>query len=467
LIKKLFGREDLALLGSFLATINPLYVFFTHNIQMIIPGLFFTLLGSYLYVVWLNDFEDSSKFKYLYLATFFITLGTMTKYSFAVIIFPILFTFPFKKIFEERKKYVVPVVISLLIASLFFMWYFYTESYIRPKLIGEAGKQLFSRASKVKLGIVFTSEFWVIMKNYVSDNFSLTGIWFSIFGMITFMGMFVNKKLKGEINQNYKFMLGYLVGMFFFFFIMGFKMSGHNYHQYPLAPAIIFFIAYLTIIISNTLASLIPNKTTKYVAVFSLIVLLVFVLPVPGLSIYSKSMEAKERMFNTQFPGLDIAGEYIHTHSLPSERIFHSSGQNYGVLWHADRVGYKPPRDVEYFKRAEEEYNVSWVFVYQGLNIQQRWGFVNYCFFVPVELCNQEKLGVSQYIRDNYHLAQMAFLVNNQQAQPIYLLFNKGGHFNISTLDSMIAEQQQLVKTYYMIQDGEHQPYQIRYVNFE
>jgi hypothetical protein len=151
-------------------------------------------------------------------------------------------------------------------------------------------------------------------------------------------------------------------------------------------------------------------------------------------------------MFNTQFPGLDVAGEYIKSHSQPDERIFHSSHQNYGVLWHADRKGYKPPKDAEYFKRAEDDYNVNWVFMYQ-------WGIQQYF----------NNAVIMEYIRNNYRLVQMAFIPQGNQIQPIYFLFKKGGSFNETQLNSYVQGKPQLKRTYHYT----HSPYDIYYVNIE
>ena len=70
LIKKLFDNESLALASAFLAAINPLYVFFSHNVQMVNPGLFFMLTGAYFYATWVKD--KMKKPSMLFLGVFFI-----------------------------------------------------------------------------------------------------------------------------------------------------------------------------------------------------------------------------------------------------------------------------------------------------------------------------------------------------------------------------------------------------------
>ena len=78
LIKELFNREILALMCAFLAAINPLFVFFTHNIQVVNSALFFMILGSYFYAKWLKNIKKS---KLLVFAALFIAISAMTKYT--------------------------------------------------------------------------------------------------------------------------------------------------------------------------------------------------------------------------------------------------------------------------------------------------------------------------------------------------------------------------------------------------
>jgi hypothetical protein len=112
-------------------------------------------------------------------------------------------------------------------------------------------------------------------------------------------------------------------------------------------------MAYLFIIVGANVAKLTRVKHLKWVVVALLVLLIWF-----------PSMAALERQFGTQFFGLDVAGEFIKSESDPSERIFHSSHQNYGLLWHADRKGYKMPNTVEEMIDGEEK-GATWIFIYQ------------------------------------------------------------------------------------------------------
>ena len=135
-------------------------------------------------------------------------------------------------------------------------------------------------------------------------------------------------------------------------------------------------------------------------------------------------MEAKDRMFNTQFIGLDVAGEYIKENSGEDEWLVFPSHQSYGVLWHADRMGYgKRWSTVEQFKGAEED-GVRWVFVYQ-------WG---------MDLFEKEELW--NYISSEYSLKQVAFVQQGEQTVPTYFLLEKGGSFDINDVNDLIKDKE-------------------------
>jgi 4-amino-4-deoxy-L-arabinose transferase-like glycosyltransferase len=441
LVKRLFKKESLALLTAFLFSVCPLFVFFSHNVDVINPGLFFMMLGAYLYVLWLDNIYV---FRNLYLAALFIMLSVITKYTFIVIGLPILFSFPYKDL-KNWKRLLLPFTLAGFIISLFPAWFLYSEYYLRPtifgKIIGDSPSE-YSLSSLVDFGIIFDNQFWTIMKSYVADNYTLLGTVLFLIGSIVFVLLFT----KNKENTGYRFMLGFLASVPIFVFVMGFKLSGHNYHQFPVAPVVIFMVAYLIDVIARNVSKIASNEKIRMVIHVGIVLLFLFAPLSSGKGLLANGQESIGRMFNTQFPGLDIAGDYIRAHSLPNERFFHSSGQSFGVLWHAGIKGYKPPGTAEQFRRGEDEFNVTWVFVYQ-------WGFNTY-------FQNPE---VSRYLMDNYRIVQAAFVQQDQQARPIYFLFRKGGSFNESALGEMIQGKPMFIHQY----NNTHGPYEIVYVNLE
>ena len=284
---------------------------------------------------------------------------------------------------------------------LSFSWILYSAS-----ISENIGKQL----SVIDTSLIFDSSFWDIMKSFASDNYTLLGVLFAALGLLCFLFVW----LKNREKLGYKFIFIYLIASFFWLIITAAKLKGHNYHQYPLLPLMVFFIAYFFVFVATNVAQLFSSTIMNHAAKVIIVAIFLFFL-------YSPSMEAKDRMFNTQFMGLDIAGEYLYTHHTADERVMHSSHQAYGLLWHADMMGTAGiPSNVTQIKYAEDNLNASWLFIYQ-------WDF---------NIFNQERW---QYLSSHYSLRQVGF-VKTDTLQPVYFLLQKGGNFTMSDLNTMLKE---------------------------
>ena len=396
IIKKVFEREDLALLSAALMSINPLLVFFGRQVQLINCALFFSLTGIYFYLRWL----DNTRWKDMLLFTIFLALGFITKYSF--VIFPVVAfcLFPFKKL--KEKKILKQVLLSCIIWVLFLLWIPYS---IR------ISSTVVRQVTTINLSRIFTVGFWKIVINFFKDNYTLTGFFLSLVGFFFFI--LFNKRKFGK-----KFFYAYLGISLVWFIILSEKLRGHNYHQYPIMPLVVFFIGYCFWCVS-ILVSKILRKKARYVIMLVLFILLLI-----------PSIKAKNRMFDTQFFGLDIAGEYVKLHKKPGERAMHSSHQAYGFLWHADIKGTKGiPRNLNDLKYAEDKLNASWIFIY----------------FWDFDILKEQIWG---YISQNYKLVQFGFIKNKGEIQPYYLLLKKGGTFNFSQIDERLQESDYFQKTY-------------------
>ena len=159
------------------------------------------------------------------------------------------------------------------------------------------------------------------------ENFQI-GLIFAILGLFLMIFFF----FKNKKNIGYRFVLSYLAASVLWFFVMSFKLSGHNYHQYPITPLIIMLTSYLFVVVAANFKKIINIKYVNIIVFLVIISALFFPL-------YSVSLQAKNRMFDTQFIGLDVAGEYIKLNSQPDSRMFFPSHQSYGVLWHSERKG--------------------------------------------------------------------------------------------------------------------------------
>lgn len=110
----------------------------------------------------------------------------------------------------------------------------------------------------------------------------------------------------------------------------------------------------------------------------------------------------------------------------------HSSHQAFGLLWHGDLKGtWGIPDTVEGMEFASEDLNATWLFVY------------NWDFSIFQDSSRMD------YIQNNFELRQIGFLMQEQQQiQPVYFLFKKGGSFNISEIDSTLANSSVNIKEY-------------------
>jgi len=404
LMKKLFKREDVALLAALITAINPLLVYFGRETMLDNPALLFMVISLYFYLNWLEHFKT----KDMVLFSLFLSLSILTKYSFALIGIPMLAIFPFKKFFDITylKKNWLQYFLGILMLLLTPLWWFYTK--IKSTQFGTPPADI-----QIKFSAAFNSQFWQILKSYAADNYTLIGLFFALVGLFFVIIFYKKNKLAN------RFILFYFLGSILWFFVMSWKLSGHNYHQYPLVLLVIMLISYCFIVLANNIEKLIRIKYSSY---FVLLVLLI-ILWIP-------SMQSKNRMFDTQFPGLDVAGEYINQHSEPNERIFFPSGQSYGILWSADRKGDKTPYNLTVFMEGENM-NVSWVFVYQ-------WG-ISELMQAP---------DVWDYVQNHYTLRQFAFFNTQQGAQPVYFLLEKGGSFNASNINEILMNKPVQQKDY-------------------
>jgi len=399
IIKKLFKREDLALISTALMSLNPLLTFFGRQVQLINPALFFCLMGSYFYFKWLENFS----WKNLLLFAIPMFLGILTKYSFVLFIIPLFFLFPFKELKDKKKwpQYLSIAIIAILSAS----WAIYAS---------KVSKNIQGQLLQFNLTDFFSGSFWKTMYYYAADNYTILGVVLAFLGIVSFLIL-----SKGKTLEGFKYIKYYLYSSVVWFIIFAGKLKGHNYHQYPIIPIVVFFIAYFFVVVSVNISRLFKLKHLRLV----LPLILIIILWIP-------SVNSKNRMFDTYFIGLDIAGEYIKANSKPGERLLHSAHQSFGINWHADMKGERITNLTE-LKYAEKNLNVSWLFVYQ-------WG-------IPKYMQDQE---LWDYIKQAYSLKQFAFVQSGNELQPVYFLFNKGGSFNESELNEYLQTKTISTKKY-------------------
>lgn len=417
IIKKLFKREDFALTAALIAATNPLLVFFGRQVQLNNPALFFGMLSIYLYLLWIDNPEESSRTKYLIGASLSLVISFLTQYTFALFAIPMLALFPYKKILQKdyiRKKWKIYLYAAL--PALFIpLWLLNNKRIASAYLLSQEAQKAIQGDIYYNLSTIFGSRFWGIMKPYAADNYTLIGVFFAVLGLITFF--LVYRK-----NDGNKFLLAYIAGSILWLWVMASKLSGHSYHQYPIAPLVVILIAFFFVVIAGSIEKMVRIKHSRWLIIAGLFLLLIYP---PIFKFGGGIFEAKDRQFDTQFFGLDVAGDYINKNSQPDERIFFSGHQSHGIMWEADRKGTGNHYNETITRMAEDKYDFRWILVYQ-------WG---------LQIMNDPDKW--NYIKSNYSLKQIAFQPGQQGAQVLYMLFEKGGSFNETALNNVLQQKQQ------------------------
>jgi len=440
LVKELFGRKDIAMIAAFLMAINPLSVFQSHNVQQMTPAFFFMLLGLWFYFIWINRYRNQD----LVLSALFIILSIITKYEYGIIILPMLIAYPFERLRNIRKDHKAYIACAAIVL-LGLAWHYYSTDYILRELGTYSGTIDYATIDPKPM---FDPSFWMVMKDFAADNFTLLSIVFSVIGLAFAVIFF---KLK---NLSSRFMLGYFAGSVAYFLMIPANLKGHNYHQYPLAALVIILTAYFMLIISVNAAKMVgsmlgkTDKNAEAAVKVLVIAMLVFLLFKPslvpffgsfnsrgGTMPYGGVKESIDRMFDTQFFGLDIAGEYINEHKDEDDWIMHSQHQAFGILWHANTKSPKGIyRDVDSISYAEDVLNASWLFIYQ-------WDFNIF----------QEEIW--DYYAENYEPVQVGMFMRGQDQPPEikYILLRRehtNATFDLDRLGEYLAGKPLMFREY-------------------
>ncbi|OYT26467.1 MAG: hypothetical protein B6U97_03815 [Candidatus Altiarchaeales archaeon ex4484_96] len=418
IVKELFKRDDMALVASFLTAINPLFVFFSHNVQLINVGILLALTALYAFLLWKKNRVGI----YLIVSFAFLSLAALTKYPFLITLIPILAVYPLKEEgFKKIKQKPTPHIISIALLALIPAWMTY---------IGGATEGISTaEVTYIEPWRVTTQEFWQITPSYIADSITFIGLGIALAGILI-----LAIDCREKIDSEKIFLWSAVFASIIFILIMARKIQHHNYHYYYIMPFALILASYAIVRLSDLTKRLrIEGKKIKYLNILAIIVLLAVIIP--------SSLEAKNRQYDTQFFGLDIAGEYLKAHKSPGDRLIHSSHQAYGVLWHADMKGTRGiPKNLTEFKYAEQELNATWLFIYSwDLDLMQ----------------DPDTKELWDYISDNYRLVQIAFMQqNNQQAAPIYLLLSRGGSFDINNASALLKDKQ-VKQRYYKTTKGD------------
>ena len=405
IVRRIFKREDIAIVSAFLMAINPMLVFFSHNVQLMNVGIFCSLLSLYVFLLW----RESGRGSHLILASVFLTLAGLTKYPFLAIAVPMFLMFPFERL-KGIGKNLAPYLISVILLVSIPAWIYYSSVVI----VEEYNTSPSADTRAIQPDKLLTEQFWKTTESYMADSFTLLGIGFGILGLIMAIFSYLTDR---KFTLARRFLLGSIIGILLFATIASSKLLGHSYYYYVIAFFIVVFMAYFIVAVADFAKRLkVEGKGIGNASIIVIIILTAILVPA--------SQEASSRQFNTQFHGLDVAGEYIMEHKSPGERVMHSSHQAFGLLWHADMKGTRGlPPTLDDIKFAEENLNARWLFIYNWdfaiLQDEERW----------------------PYIKENYRLVQIGFIQYSDGNRPVYFLLRRGGSFDENKLNDMLASK--------------------------
>jgi len=390
LVEELTKKEYLALLSSFFLAIMPLGIYFGRSIQPEAPSLFAIILASYFYVKWTKTFEK----KYALYTGLAISLAGLLKYTFLIIGIPFLFIFPYKEFIHDwkhnRKKiynyvlYFIYGVIPLIFFGLLFEF-----TIIDPT----------KRGGDIHpfqiLSVSFWKGIWPSLNSYIADNFTWKIMYFMLIGLF-----FVLLKYRSKLG---KFVIGYIAGIIVYSAMVSGKLGGHSYYQMPFLPLICILVAYFFYILGTLLKSVIKSPIVMFIP------LLLIMYP------YADMTAANDRVFGTVFFGQDVVGEYIKQNTLPTDRFFNFGHSQWQAVCTFARRRCGTPADAADAQLKEEKFNI------QYLNADAfSWGQL------------QQNQDLWPYIAENYDIALVGLIRQNDQFVPTNFVLKKGRPLNLS-----------------------------------
>lgn len=369
-MKKITNSGVLSFISTTILSFFPITQFFGQNPQLLAFALMFCMMGCYYFERW----KETRKNWHLFITCTMLCLGFLTKYTFFIIPLAVILSMKkedWKAFWKKKARETVIIPFAFTIAWVVHMTFMFKMP----------GDNAISSEMRINLLQAFAPSFFNAMKGYLLENYAFLGV------LLLVIGLCLSIFSKGVP----RFMKALTFLAPFWILIMANKMTGHSYHQYPLLPLIAFLIALPLYMLWKGMAK-VPVSFIRHVGLSILLAILVFSL-----------WTANARLYNTQFVGLDVAGDYISHHAQEGDSMMHSGHQSYGVLWHASIPGTKAPRNASWYEYFEQKKGLKYVFLY-------KWGLdrLNY----P---------DVRAHLEQNY----VPVMAGVQEKQLIFLLLKK------------------------------------------
>lgn len=394
--KRLTGRKEIPLLAAFFMAILPVSIFFGRNIQPDTPALFFLLLLTWFYLMWLEGFRR----RYLFLFSLMAFVTAMVKGTFLIMLVPLVFLFPFGSMKDRKMR------IKVFRQALWFLsGIFLIAAWLAFTRITQTSEGSIFPIKRLFLPEAFTITYWKIrlpiVWKYIGENY--TYIYFFVFAV----------GLAGSFLETRERMSRYILGSFFaviiYFVLISDFAIRHSYYQIPFLPMVCFGIA---VTLSDGMA-IIGNRVRNRGYLRYILPVLVILASIPSVK---KNLD---RHFDKQMIGCDVAGRYIKEHGRSDDRVFISFGspserrfdawrtQYYGILWESNKRGNLLPADIERVRFGEKERNMRWIVLFHS-----KW------------LDNDREL--LDHIHDNYSIRQIGYMDDTL----LYYVLEKGGVFD-------------------------------------
>tara|TARA_Y100000034_G_scaffold72568_1_gene87465 strand:- start:2288 stop:3790 length:1503 start_codon:yes stop_codon:yes gene_type:complete len=340
--KDLFNKS-VALIATFLMSVFYLQLFYTARLLTGMPSATFWIISIWLF--WNGYVEKKSKV-YLWLLGLFMVLGTLTRFPFGLLgIILLIFLLLTERLkFLNSKQLWTGVAIAIVSFIPYTLWYI--KTYSKVPILGAASFYQSANHFNTYLDLIprvlqspipgltplfpTAGQFLVLL--------FLIGIVFIIFNLI------VGYNLLTKTEKLKKYLLTFLwiaIPFFYFAFLAG-QVPEDRYLFY-IYPAIFYLVGFVLI--------LIYNKTKRYNAIISSIIILLILLSVSFTQVkYADNLIESKSLSYVQF---NQAGNWIKENSAPNEKIIASGIPQ--LSYYAEREILSWPLEEEFNELIQEE----------------------------------------------------------------------------------------------------------------
>src|SRR3989344_4180482 len=406
LLVYLIGKElynyKIGLISSFIFSTLWIHLFYTARLMTDIPALLFFLISLYFLILSMKS-EKTLNYNYLSLSIIFITLSTLTRYSYGLyflVYFIIILLY--KKLYLNDKKFWIYGIIGLIPLLIFFTYNYFTFGNIYPALLG--GDYLTPAETATGQAAPFAWHFLNFIPIYLStyspfQNFPntiqsvislsftlmfLIGLGIVIFELLIGYNLITkNKKLKSHI-----LLLLVLIGIYSFF-IFYLKGAEDRYFM-PSALTLCIFSAISILFIYNYFKT--HNK------VFAIIIISLILLSGTYAELKHADfiIKSKKDSYLQEKQGF----EWIK-YNTPQDSVIAGTGfEPYAVYYANRKILTIPPNE----SNADE---------------------ISKADYVVLHAFSPQESYINAYLQNNNWVGYKAFFFDAEEKNPAFVIFKK------------------------------------------